>query len=177
MSNFFNSIGLGGIDLGIVVLVLLVLLIVSIVITIINMVKLNKLTQRYNLFMRGKAAKSLENEVIRMFEDNTMMQQAIKNNTRDIKNIKKQLSGVFQKMAIVKYDAFNQMGGKLSFCLALLDEFDNGFLLNSVHSTDSSYVYVKRIEDGRCNLELGSEEEAAVKKAVEINVNETSKGN
>jgi len=173
-NSFLNSIGLGNLDLGIVVLVLLILLIATMVIAIVNTVKIGKLTKKYNFFMRGKAAKSLEDEVIRMFAENTQMQQNIKDNTRDIKSIYKQLTGVYQKMGLVKYDAFNQMGGKLSFCLALLDEYDNGFLLNSVHSTDSSYVYVKRVEDGNCKMELSNEEAFALKKAVDGDKYETN---
>ena len=173
-NSFLNSIGLGNLDLGIVILVLLVLLIITMIIAIVSTVKISKLTKKYNFFMRGKAAKSLEDEVIRMFAENTEMKQNIKDNTRDIKSIYKQLTGVYQKMGMVKYDAFNQMGGKLSFSLALLDEYDNGFLLNSVHSTDSSYVYVKRIEEGQCKMDLSNEEALALKKAVDGERHETN---
>ena len=44
------------------------------------------------------------------------------------------MESAYQKMGLVKYDAFNQMGGQLSFSLALLDENNNGFIINSVHS-------------------------------------------
>ena len=71
-------------------------------------------------------------------------------------------------MGIVKYDAFNQMGGKLSFSLALLDENNNGFILNSVHSTDGCYSYTKEIENGVCKISLGEEEEKALNIAMGI---------
>lgn len=65
-------------------------------------------------------------------------------------------------MGIVKYDAFSQMGGQLSFCIALLDENDNGFIINSVHSTEGCYTYTKEIKNGECKITLGTEEAEAM---------------
>ena len=58
------------------------------------------------------------------------------------------------------------MGGKLSFALCMLDEENNGYLLNSVHSNNASYVYSKEIVDGSSAIELGEEESEALKKAL-----------
>ena len=66
----------------------------------------------------------------------------------------------------MKYDAFSQMGGQLSFSLALLDENDNGFILNSVHSTEGCYTYTKEIKHGECSIELGDEEKKALNIAI-----------
>ena len=65
-------------------------------------------------------------------------------------------------MGLIKYDAFSQMGGQLSFSLALLDENNNGFIINSVHSTDGCYSYTKEIKNGECAIALGKEEEEAL---------------
>ena len=65
-------------------------------------------------------------------------------------------------MGLVKYDAFQQMGGQLSFSLALLDENDNGFIINSVHSAEGCYSYTKEIKNGVCSLTLGDEEKKAL---------------
>ena len=89
-----------------------------------------------------------------------------KHQLRRIKKIYKKFEGAFQKIGITKYDAFNQMGGKLSFCLALLDENDNGFLLNSVHSTEGCYSYTKEIKNGLCDISLGDEEKKALDMAL-----------
>ena len=62
------------------------------------------------------------------------------------------MESTFQKVGIIKYDAFNQMGGKLSFSLALLNENDDGFILNSVHSSDGCYSYTKIIKNGKCKI-------------------------
>ena len=59
------------------------------------------------------------------------------------------------------------MGGQLSYSIALLDEDNNGFLLNSVHSTDGCYSYSKEIRNGKCSLELGEEEQMALNEAMD----------
>ena len=76
------------------------------------------------------------------------------------------MESAFQKVGIIKYDAFSQMGGKLSFCLALLDENNNGFILNSVHSTEGCYSYTKQIIGGESKIDLGKEEAEALQMAI-----------
>ena len=76
---------------------------------------------------------------------------------------------MYQKLGLVKYDAFKEMGGKLSFALVLLDENNNGFLINSVHSSDGCYSYTKRIKDGDSEIALSNEEKVAVERAVNGN--------
>lgn len=76
------------------------------------------------------------------------------------------MENAYQKMGIVKYDAFNQMGGQLSFSLALLDENNNGFIINSVHSTEGCYSYTKEIKNGESSISLGKEEEEALATAI-----------
>ena len=65
-------------------------------------------------------------------------------------------------IGLVKYDAFNEMGGKLSFSLALLNETNNGFVMNAVHSREGCYTYVKEIIDGNAIIMLSEEEKEAL---------------
>ena len=71
-------------------------------------------------------------------------------------------------MGLVKYDAFHEMGGRLSFALCMLDKNDNGYLVNSVHSNNGCYTYTKEIVEGRCAIDLGSEEKEALTQAVSM---------
>jgi hypothetical protein len=72
----------------------------------------------------------------------------------------------FQKIGLVKYDAFNEMGGKLSFSLCLLNEKNSGFIINAMHSREGCYTYVKEIIDGNSIIQLAEEEEQALKQAL-----------
>lgn len=167
-NSFFTSIGLGNIDFGIVALVLAVVVLILLILNIVNMCSINKLKKKYSKFMQGKNVKSLENEIIGLFDDNKFIKNAVEKNKKDIKTLYHKFESTFQKIGIIKYDAFNQMGGKLSFCLALLDENNNGFILNSVHSTEGCYSYTKSIENGECKISLGEEESKALNMAMGI---------
>lgn len=167
-NSFLNSLGLGTLDIGVVILVLCIIIVILLVINITNICSINKLKKKYHKFMTGKNAKSLENEIIALFEDNKFIKSSIEKNKKDIRTLYKNMESTFQKIGIIKYDAFNQMGGKLSFCLALLDENNNGFILNSVHSAEGCYSYTKEIINGESSISLGEEEKQALLKAMNV---------
>lgn len=169
-NSFLSSIGMGNLDIGIVLLVIAVILLAVLVLSIVNICsisKLNKKYKKYKKFMTGKSAKSLENEIVGLFEDNKFLRSSIEKNKKDIRILYKNMESTFQKLGIIKYDAFNQMGGKLSFCVALLDENDNGFIINSVHSTEGCYSYTKQIIRGQSDIDLGKEEKQALDMAMQ----------
>lgn len=168
--DLLEMIGLGGFDLTYLFIVTYVLILILIIIVIVQTVKLSKLSKKYKKFMLGKNAKSLEKDIIGLYEDNKFIKASAEKNKNDIRMLYKKLSSTFQKIGIVKYDAFNQMGGKLSFSLALLDENDNGFILNSVHSTEGCYSYTKEIKNGMCDISLGDEEREALNIAMGIDI-------
>lgn len=164
-STFLNQIGLGSFDLGyllIVIAVLAVFVLVSVILLIVQICKVSKLKKRLDRFLLGKDGLSLEQNIVELFEDNRFLKNTTEKNKKDIRTINKRMENTFQKMGLVKYDAFHQMGGQLSFCLALLDENKNGFIINSVHSTEGCYCYTKEIKNGECSISLGTEEAEAL---------------
>lgn len=167
-NSFLNNIGMGNLDIGIVLLVLIIVIISLLVISIVNICSISKMKKKYKIFMKGKSAKSLEDEIVGLFEDNKFIKSSIEKNKKDIRTLYKNMESTFQKMGVVKYDAFNQMGGKLSFCLALLDENNNGFIINSVHSTEGCYSYTKAVKLGESDIPLGKEEKEALDMAMGI---------
>lgn len=166
--NLLEQIGLGSFDLTYLFIVSFGLILILIILMIIQTVRLSKLSKKYKKFMSGKNAKSLEKDIMGLYEDNKFVKVSAEKNRKDIQMLYKKLESAYQKVGIVKYDAFNQMGGQLSFSLALLDENDNGFILNSVHSTEGCYSYTKEIKGGLCDISLGDEEKKALDIAMEI---------
>lgn len=165
-SSIFKSMGLGNIDPAYLFIGMLVLILILFILLIVQMVKTNKLTKKYNKFMLGKEAGSLEDEIVNLFQDINYLKEITDTNRKEIKNIYKKMRFTYQKLGIVKYDAFKQMGGMLSFSLALLNEDNDGFIINSVHSSDGCYSYTKVIENGKCKLALGEEEQQALDMAM-----------
>lgn len=164
--DILKSIGLGDLDITYLFIGMLALIIILMILIIVQMVKLSKLNKKYRKFMSGKNAKNLETDIMALFEDNKLIKVSVDKNRKDIHTLYKRFENAFQKIGIVKYDAFGQMGGQLSFSLALLDENNNGFILNSVHSTDGCYSYTKEIKQGSCDLVLGDEEKKALDMAI-----------
>lgn len=165
-SPLMESLGLGGFDIAWIFLVLFILILALAVLLIVLFTQFRSMKKKTMKFMKGKDGRSLEKDIISLFEDNRFIKNENETIKEDIRQIQKRMRHCFQKVGLVKYDAFNQMGGKLSFCLCLLDERDSGFLLNSVHSSDGCYSYTKEIERGECKLSLGDEEKKALDMAL-----------
>lgn len=160
-SNFLNQIGLNGFDFGYLLIgmaVLVVILLIVIILLLVQISKVKKLKKRLDALVLGKDGSSLEQEIAALFEDNKHLKEITADNKKNIRTLFKNMESAYQKMGLVRYDAFNQMGGQLSFCLALLDENNNGFLIDSVHSTEGCYSYTKEIKGGKSEISLGEEE-------------------
>ena len=164
--TIFENMGLGNMDLSILLIILSGMVLILSVLTVMLLIRSAKLKNNYRKFMTGKNVKSLESEIVGLFEDNKSMKEQINDNRRDIRSIYKQMRGVYQKCSINRYDAFQEMGGKLSFCLTLLNEDNDGFILNSVHSSAGCYNYLKQIKGGRCEIDLGAEEQKSLDSAL-----------
>lgn len=161
-SELLNTIGLGNIDIGYFIVGMAALVLILLILTICLLVKTQKLKKRLDKFVLGKDGVSLEKDIIALFEDNKFLKITTDKNKKDIRTLYKRMESAYQKMGLVKYDAFQQMGGQLSFSLALLNENNDGFIINSVHSTDGCYSYTKEIIAGECSITLGKEEEKAL---------------
>lgn len=154
-----------GFDSDYIILGLAAFCIILFIIIIVNIIQINKLKKRYSNFMQGKNAKSLEDTLIIRLKQVDDLMTANDINEKEIKKISEDMKHTFQKVGLVKYDAFNEMGGKLSFSLALLNASNDGFVLNAVHSREGCYTYVKEIIDGNSIITLAEEEQEALKMA------------
>lgn len=153
----------GGTDTEMILIIALASISAILLIAVITLfVKMKNINKRLTTFMSGKSAISLEESITILEEDNITLKEHAARSKKEIKNLYKKLEFAYQKMGLVKYDAFQQMGGQLSFSLAMLDEHNDGFIINSVHSTDGCYSYTKAISNGECEMALGKEEQQAL---------------
>lgn len=159
-----------GFDSDYIIIGLAAVCMILLIMMIVNMVQTSRLKKKYETFMKGKNAKSLEETLIKRLDQIDSLIEANKANEDNIKKIFSNMRFTFQKIGLVKYDAFNEMGGKLSFSLALLSESNSGFVLNAVHSREGCYTYIKEIIDGNSVLTLAEEEKEALEIAKERNI-------
>lgn len=122
------------IGLSAVVLILLILIIV-------NIAQMRKLKKAYKVFMSGKNGKNLEDTLIKRLDQVDTLLEANNENEKTIKSLFEAMQLTYQKMGLIKYDAFNEMGGKLSFSLAMLDVRNNGYHQCHAHTRRLLYIY------------------------------------
>ena len=161
--SILNNLGFDPVYLLIASAVLTLILLVVTVMCLINM---RKLYRRYDIFMRGKDAETMENLIVEQMNDIIDLKAQDHYNKDSIRTANKNSRAAFQKIGIVKYNAFKGMGGNLSFALALLDYTNTGFVLNSVHSREGCYLYLKDVERGETEVLLGAEEQEALEQAL-----------
>ena len=162
-SSIFDAIG---IDPGIILFFVLGVLLIVLVYMIKISMKMSRFIKKYKMFMRGMDGASLERAFAARFNQMDLLEENSRNHMEEIRKIKEVQNITLNKVAIVKYDAFKEMGGKLSFALAMLDKENNGFVMNAIHSSDGCYTYVKEIVKGESYVVLGEEEKEALRQAV-----------
>lgn len=155
-----------GIESDIVILALAGVCVVLIVLVIILLAKMSKLNKRYGLFMDGKDGKTLEESFHKKFENMDFINEELKKIDTRLNRIDANLLKTYQKVGIVKYDAFKEIGGTLSFVLVLLTKENDGFILNSMHSnSEGCYTYIKEVKNGEVFVALSEEERQALEDA------------
>jgi preprotein translocase subunit Sec61beta len=155
-----------GIDPYYIIIVMVLLQCLIIVLLIGSHIRYFRMRKNYASFMRGKDGLSMEAGILSKFEEVDKYINITDENTKDIKDIYRRIGSHYQKVGIVKYDAFLEMGGNLSFALTLLDQDDTGFIMNVLHSRDGCYTYIKEIIKGESYIELVEEESESLERAI-----------
>lgn len=165
MNSFFNNLG---IDISFIIITLGILVLILLVLVVILFVQVKQLNTRYKKFMKGKNGEELEQVIYERFGELDIMQKIATQHALELKNLKRQFRSSFSKVGMIKYDAFKEMGGTLSFALALLTDRNSGFILNCMHSREGCYTYVKEIINGESYIALSEEEKEALKNAINM---------
>lgn len=166
MESLINSLN----DYSIYVMTGMAAVILILFILIIVLFKaVNKLENRYRKLMRGVSNKNLE-ELITSQLDN--IEQANKNSEEALKrcdslNIK--VKECVQKVAIMRYKAFEDVGSDLSFSIAILDDNNDGIMLTGIYGRQESTTYAKPIDKGISRYDLSEEEVYVLNEAINKN--------
>lgn len=133
---------------------------------IVTSVQLSRLKKRYKQFMRGAKNTSLEEMIKEYMEsiDNASDKVDVLSNT--VVGLKDQADRCMQKCNIIRYNAFSDTGSDLSYSIALLDNYNSGFVLSSIYGREESVTYAKPIENGSCKYPLSVEEEIVLERCL-----------
>ena len=139
------------------------------ILMIVMLCKSRKLKKRIEAFLEGRDAMSLEETLLSCMEKVQIVDKANREIRQEMQIMQKIQNMTYQKMGIVKYDAFREMSGELSYAVVLLDQEQNGFVINSVYANEGNYSYIKEIVKGESQIQLSEEEQKALNKAKGIN--------
>ena len=145
---------------------MIIAIIVLIILFIINTIKLSKIKNSYSQFMSKLGNNTNIEEDLRGFIAKV---EEVQKENKEIQeytnNLNTNLKECIQKIGIVRYSAFADVGSDLSFTLALLDAKNNGVVLNGIYASDSSNIYAKPVINGTSTYVLSNEEKEAIEKA------------
>ena len=129
--------------------------------------KLNRLAKKYKYFMNGEDGGSIELKLSTEVRELREMVASSENMLHQQELLATMQLQSFQKVGLVRYDAFDDTGDKLSFSLTVLDGKNNGFILSSLAGHDTSRIYAKKVVNGQCREALSSEEAESINIALD----------
>jgi hypothetical protein len=127
---------------------------------------LRRLVKAKRTVLKGLATNKDIAEIVTELQQNVnLLADKVNQLTQASLNNRDLLTKTVKHIGLVKFDAFNDVGGKLSFALALLNEKGDGVVITSINGRTDTRVYAKTITGGKANLSLSAEEQAALKKS------------
>lgn len=155
LKDYSLELMLASIFIGLICLILL----------IVNYSKTNKLIKKYNRLMKGADNKNLEAMLISHLDTIKDGLSRLDDIEADLKNQNARLKKCTQNIGLVRYNAFDQMGGDQSFSVALLDDRGDGFVLTNLYGRNSSSTFAKPVKLRQSTYPLTNEEMEAIERA------------
>ena len=150
-------------------IVVAVINIILLILYICNCIKLKKINKNYNAFMKKVGRGENIDEILKKY---IMAVENVDEKNKEIEKycdrLDKNISQCIQKIGMVRYSAFKDTGSDLSFALAMLDDNNNGVILNGIYSREMSNIYAKQVKNGSAVNKLSEEEKQALEKALNV---------
>lgn len=121
-----------------------------------------RLYLHYQSFTKDTQKKDLISSLNQLLKQTRHNQQDIEGLRENLENLLEKNRLNFQKLGFLRFNPFTSTGGNQSFVLCLLDENDDGFVISSLHSRESTRIYAKRLEAGQSPDQVLSDEEKQV---------------
>lgn len=128
-----------------------------------------RLFSHYQKLTKGITKKDLKSVLEKLLKGSNEEHNRINELTKKLEKLEKDGFYHIQKIGLVRFNPFAETGGDQSFCLAVLDNHDSGFVISSLHSRDKTRFYAKPVKNGQpVGYELSKEETRAIKKARKV---------
>ena len=140
----------------------LVVAAVALILAIALAARVNRLNRGYSLLQGRDDSETFVDVVARNVEAMDELRDDVGGMRSEIKRLRYELGDAVRHVSVVRYDAFNDLAGRLSFSAALLDDAANGLVLTSIHARSETRLYIKGIRAGDSDNPLSPEEKQAV---------------
>ncbi len=155
MTDFLPYIVLGLIAMNLIFFIVLITL----------AVKISKIQAKYEQFMH-KENINIEETLINYAKRIKDLNKRINDNSENITVLNAKMKTTLRKVSLTRYQAIQNVGADLSFVVAMLDDENNGVVLNGIYSRDGSYTYAKPVVAGESRYTLSGEENATLTAAI-----------
>jgi len=132
-------------------------------------IKLAKMNRRYSTMMKGMEGANIEQLLLAHIEEVRQTVRKVDSLSNDCQRLERISKECVQKVGIIRFNAFENMGSDLSFAIALLNDQNNGVVLSSIYSRSECHTYAKPIISGSSSYFLTDEEKKALAQAIKIN--------
>ncbi|NFT93702.1 DUF4446 family protein [Clostridium botulinum] len=139
--------------IGMIVIIVLLFILIFVLIN-----SINKLESKYRRLMRGTNGKNLEEMLMEKLDSIDDIRETAENTLNECSKLETKIKDCVQKVAIMRYKAFENVGSDLSFSIAMLDDNNDGILLTGIYARDESTTYAKPIDKGISRYDLSEEE-------------------
>lgn len=147
--------------IGLVIIIVLFFILVMALIS-----SVNKLETKYRKLMKGVSNKNLEELINSKIEAIDEAIEFSKEASSKYESLEGKIKSCVNKVSIIRYKAFEDVGSDLSFSVAILDSNDDGVLITSIYSRHDSTTYAKPIDKGISRYELSEEETQVLREAM-----------
>ena len=129
-------------------------------------IRLEKTRKRIKIFFRGRKTKDLEEVIAEQIKRAKNTEADVKKLFKWNKDLQKITDISIQKVGVIRFNPFKDIGGDQSFAIALLDKDNSGLTISSLYGREGTRIYTKPIEKGNSSYHLSDEEREAIQKAI-----------
>ena len=148
------------------ILIIIALAVITLLLFIITMLLLASVKKKYRKMMRGVNNKNLEQALSDNLDNIEKALNKSQEAIDECRNLSQELKGCVNKIAIMRYKAFEDVGSDLSFSIAILDSYNDGVIITGIYSRHDSTTYAKPIDKGISRYDLSEEELHVLNEAI-----------
>lgn len=148
---------LAGQHIFIIIVLLAVVIFILLIMLVMTRKKLAVMQDKYDYFTKGSEA-NIDQVLTRTLQELEKTQEELQQLQQKHGQLREQVKGCIQKVKMERYDAFDAMGGEMSYSILLADENNDGIILTSIYGREDNRCYAKDVKGGKSSYVLAEEE-------------------